>query len=159
MLNEAPHACPSNTTSTEDLDSVTCCVLCRLSRIHLEQGDWASKVLGLLLVRLHHLEYKNKTSGKWAYHVVHLVRDILQPALHRLGAGNHGSNFAADDGLRCQGLPKCLALTYPLEALLHDRTLSTSRGSGHHPAFVIKIAAIREPSGNIAHVTTTKKRT
>jgi hypothetical protein len=70
-----------------------------------------------------------------------LVRNVFQPALHGLNAGNHSSNFAADDGLRCQGLPKCLALTNPFETLLHDRTLSTSRGSDHHPAFVIKIAA------------------
>jgi hypothetical protein len=100
------------------------------------------------------LSTRTRHSGKWAYHVVHLVRNVLQPALHRLNAGNHGSNFAADDGLRCQGLPKRLALTYPFETLLHDRTLSTSRGRYHHPAFVIKIAANRGPSSNIAHVRT-----
>jgi hypothetical protein len=58
VFNEAPHARPSNTTSTEDLDSVPCCLLRRLGRVHLEQGDWSGEVLSLLLVRLHCIEYK-----------------------------------------------------------------------------------------------------
>ena len=78
--------------------------------------------------------------SKWTHHVVHLVGDILQPTLHRLDASNHGSNLAADDSLGCQGLSKRLALTDPFQTFLHNPALSTGRGIGHHPSFVIEIA-------------------
>jgi hypothetical protein len=75
-----------------------------------------------------------------AHHVVHLVRDILQPTLHRLHAGNHGSNLTANDRLRCQGLSECLALVNPFEALFHYPTLRTGRARSHYPTFVVEIA-------------------
>ena len=33
------------------------------------------------------------------HHVVHLVRDILQPTLHTLHPGNHSRKFAPNDSL------------------------------------------------------------
>jgi hypothetical protein len=74
------------------------------------------------------------------HHVIHLVRNVLQPTLHGLYASNHSSNLAADDGLRRQGFSKRLALTNPFQTFLHNPALSTGGARGHHPAFVIEIA-------------------
>ena len=61
VFNEAPHARPSYTTSTEDLDSIPCRLLRSLGRVHLEQGDWSGELLRLLFVRLHCIEYRTCT--------------------------------------------------------------------------------------------------
>jgi len=77
---------------------------------------------------------------KQTHHIVHLVCNVLQPTLQGLYASDHGSNLAADDSLRCQGLSERLALTDPFQTFLHDPTLSTDGGRSHHPTFVIEIA-------------------
>ena len=53
MLDEAAHPRPRNSTSTEDLHSITRRFLRRLRSIHFQQGNWSGKVLRLLLIRLY----------------------------------------------------------------------------------------------------------
>jgi hypothetical protein len=53
MLDEAAHPRPRDSTSTEDLHSVTRRFLRRLRSIHFQQGNRSGKVLRLLLVRLY----------------------------------------------------------------------------------------------------------
>jgi len=50
VLDEAAHPCPRNSTSTENLYGIPCSVLCRLSGVHFQQGNWPCEVLRLILV-------------------------------------------------------------------------------------------------------------
>lgn len=52
VLNEATHASLGNATATEYLDSIPCGVLRGASGMHLQQTNWTSKLLRLLLIRL-----------------------------------------------------------------------------------------------------------
>ncbi len=141
MLDETAHPRPGDSTTTEDLHGITRSFLRRLCRVHFQQGNWSGKVLRLLLVRLFLFEQNVKVFElKWTHHIVHLMRNVLQPTLYGLYARNHGSDLTADDSLRCQGLSKCLSLTDPFQTFLHDRALSMCGGCDHYPTFMIEIA-------------------
>ena len=73
-------------------------------------------------------------------HVVHLVRDELEPVLARLDARDHGGEARAHDGLRAEGAAERGALRGPLEALLERAALRGERGAHDHPALVVEVA-------------------
>jgi hypothetical protein len=79
VLDEAAHACPRNSTSTENLYGIPRCILRRLRGVHLQQGDWAGKVLCLLFIRLRCLLEHNALlfELKRAHHIVHLVCNVF----------------------------------------------------------------------------------
>ena len=63
MFDEAAHPRPCNSTSTEDLHSITRRFLRRLRSIHFQQGNWSGKVLRLLLIRLNPFLLSTKRQG------------------------------------------------------------------------------------------------
>ena len=73
-------------------------------------------------------------------HIVHLVRDELEPVLTRLDARNHARQPVADDRLRMQRPPERGALSGPLEALLDRAPLRSEARADDHPALVVEVA-------------------
>lgn len=70
----------------------------------------------LLLVRLVVIEFGDTKTDRRAvstYHIVHLIRDILQPVLNALHALNHECQFGTDDSLTVERLSESLALGRP----------------------------------------------
>jgi hypothetical protein len=53
LLDEAAHSRPGDSTSAENLYGIPRGFLCCLSGVHFQQGNWSSKVLCLVLVRLY----------------------------------------------------------------------------------------------------------
>ena len=86
--------------------------------------------------------------------MVHLVGYALEPVLRALDAGDHGSEFRANNSLGVERLAKYLALIDPsmqqfmirmcygleegcinlLQAFFHDHPLSADAGSCHSPS-------------------------
>ena len=104
VLDDAAHAGLGEAAAAPDLDGLVGDLVGGARAAHLEQGDGAAQVLGLLRVR----------------HVAHLVGDGLEPGLVRLAQGDHLGELLADDGLVDQALLEDDALVGPLEALLDD---------------------------------------
>lgn len=73
-------------------------------------------------------------------HVVHLVRDELEPILPTLDARDHGCKARADNRLRVERLAERDALRGPLEALFDDATLRSERCADDHPPLVVEVA-------------------
>jgi hypothetical protein len=73
VLDHPTHTSLGNRTTTKDLSSVGGGLLRRSGKVHLQKGDLASEVSGLLLV----------------VHVAHLVSDVLEPVLAALDASDH----------------------------------------------------------------------
>ena len=63
MFDELAHPSSCDTSAAKDLDGICCSLLRCTCRIHLQECDLAGEVVRLLLVA----------------HVVHLVRDVLEP--------------------------------------------------------------------------------
>ena len=82
-----------------------------------------------------------------AYHVAHLICNVLQPCLRRLRASNHTGELTPDHSLATQGFAERLALVHPLQALLHDRPLSPCRTTAHYPALVVEVGQNDKETG------------
>ena len=73
-------------------------------------------MLGLLLVRLH--VQRSQTDVKevgeqLTHHVVHLVGDVLEPALYALSAGDHSCELGTNDSQGVEGLAERFTLGRP----------------------------------------------
>ena len=79
-------------------------------------------------------------------HVLHLVRDVLEPVLGGFCLRNHVRELSTNDRLRVQWLPECLPLVDPLQALLHDHAHVPRSATAHGPSFVIEVAENDENS-------------
>lgn len=114
---------------------------------HLEEGDGAAHVLGLLGVgHVAHLVTNDdtKVSGmlwtdRWGKGGKGRLRDGLQPGLVRLAKGNHLSELLANDGLVDEPLLEDDSLVSPLEALLRYETHVADGGAGHGPPLVVEV--------------------
>ena len=76
-----------------------------------DQRRLPSELLCLLLVRLQMLRYylAERTATHEAYHVVHLVGDVLEPALRALHPRDHRRHLAPDDCLAREWLAERLS--------------------------------------------------
>ena len=114
MFDETAHTRLRDTAPPKDLHRIPCCILRTSCAVHLQESDLAGEVGSLFLVRL---EYKYSchsqtriASKNIAYHIAHLVRDILKPRLYGFCARDHRSQLRADDRLRAKWLAERLAL-------------------------------------------------
>lgn len=73
-------------------------------------------------------------------HVVHLVRNKLQPILPALDPRNHLRQPRAHDRLSIERLAERDALRGPLEALLDRPALRGEACADDHPALVVEVA-------------------
>mmetsp|Transcript_29302 Transcript_29302/g.95497 ORF Transcript_29302/g.95497 Transcript_29302/m.95497 type:complete len:469 (+) Transcript_29302:1331-2737(+) len=110
--------------ASEDLARLVHDKLANTRALKLEERDWARELKRLLLV----------------VHLVHLVRDVLEPVLERLDLRRHVRELVADDGLRDERLAKDDALVRPLIALLQHEPRPADGTDDNHPALVIEVA-------------------
>ena len=104
---------------------------------------------------------------KKAYHVVHLVCDILKPILCAFDSSDHCGKLASNDCLGMEEFTKSLSLGSPsdrwrdknylvmsnrmgdiLEAFFHNKALTSCGWANHDPAFMVEITV----SGSIGWV-------
>mmetsp|Transcript_4764 Transcript_4764/g.18004 ORF Transcript_4764/g.18004 Transcript_4764/m.18004 type:complete len:216 (-) Transcript_4764:1051-1698(-) len=72
-------------------------------------------------------------------HVVHLEREILQHAVHRLDLRGHLRQLVADDRLLDQRLPENLSQGRPTQALFEDHSRVAVAAADHAPALEVEI--------------------
>jgi len=96
-----------------------------------------------------------------AYHVVHLVCNILKPILCAFDSSDHRSKLASNNRLGVERLTESLSLGSPsnawsfrnyitvssqigdiLEAFFHNKALTSHRWANHDPAFMVKITVL-----------------
>jgi len=82
-FNKPTHAGPCDPTPAKNLHRILCSLLRRACGIHLEERNLPRELVRLLLI----------------VHIVHLERDVFQPALSTLDAGDHLRELGADDSL------------------------------------------------------------
>lgn len=82
----------------------------------------------------------------YSYHVVHLISNVLQPALDALSASDHRRQLAANNGLAVEGLTEGFTLACPLQAFLDDQTLTSCRAAAHDPSLVVEVRQDDEDS-------------
>jgi len=59
--------------------------------------------------------------------------------------------LVSDDGLRREWLAKDFSLVDPFETFLDDTPLAASRGTTHHPAFMVEVASWRKSASASSH--------
>ena len=123
LLDDEAHARGGDGPAPEDLAGVVADDGGHARLLVLEQGDGPGKVPVDVL----------------GAHVVHLVRQVFQQAVHRLNVCRHLGELVADHGLLDQRLPEDLAGQGPPHALVQDHARVAIAADHHAPTLEVEV--------------------
>lgn len=122
-LDEGAHARLGKTATAKEIDRLVGHVVGHACGPALKEGNLTGEMRGLLVVG----------------HLVHLVRDVLEPGLGGFALGDESRELLPDDGLGDEGLAEGLALVCPHHQLGANGACGADRRAAHDPSLVVKV--------------------